>query len=573
MDERKTVVELQGAGWRSGSSDCEDVIRLLDGNSVGDGHGSAVGCHANTWNACASVRSANWNNAASDGNDNFAGAVASSECGTSVPTCPARVKKTDNHAAKREHGQGDYDDSESHETMDSLGKELEEANKKRKLKNLRRFFLDRRIVEIGFDRCMSNASPSKEMEWYKSHRAQTMDKILDELSSMTYDSSPSIERKLKKRCKGGKERIATVSCVYDRIVQNIALVVVEGKIRHIFPRNIYSGIIGRGMMSNDRTYCMINQIRHTVMNRQDDYAQLTDIRKFYENLRVDVALERLFRVVKCEFTQWLFKRMFGKMSHVPIGSPLSQMLAMLTIVDGDKHILSTWRVKLFAFGDNRLIIGSRKDVLDARDYLRHYYESLHLEMKRDYQLCKVSDGFTFCKYRFKGSFVRPRSELRRRAIKAMRMGREHYATYHGIFGKTDAHRLRDLIERHYMDITNKRGMRVPKFAGEKRKFMSLKNGTKVAIIDYAEVKNNKPSEYYIRVQYVMNDESGKKRLCVSTEGSFELKEFFRLVNEGEAKLPMVVTINNMGKSVYFEEYHTSNEEACAAIVEALNIEL
>ena len=40
-------------------------------------HGSAVGCHANTWHACASVRSALWALAASGGADSFAGAVAS----------------------------------------------------------------------------------------------------------------------------------------------------------------------------------------------------------------------------------------------------------------------------------------------------------------------------------------------------------------------------------------------------------------------------------------------------------------------------------------------------------------
>lgn len=570
---KESVVELQGAGGRSGCSDCEEVLRLLASNSVGDDNGSPVGCNANTWNAQASVRTANWNNAASNGNDNYAGALASSECGTPVPTCPARVKKTDNHVTTGEHGQGEYEESESHADLDSLAKEIGKANKKRKLKNLRRFFLDRRIVEMGFDRCIIKASPSKELEWYKARREQTVERIIREFSEMTYDAKPSKERMLKKRCKSGKERQATVSCVYDRIVQNIALIVVEKKLRNEFPRNIYSGIPGRGMMSNDKRYCLIDQVRKAVMTNQGKYAQLTDIRKFYENLRVDVALERLFRIIKCPFTQWLFRRMFSKMSHVPIGSPLSQLLAMLSIVDGDKYILSHWKVKLFCFGDNRLIIGNRKDVLDARDYLRGYYQSLHLEMKNDYQLCKVSDGFTFCKYRFHRSYVRPRAELRRRAVQAYRRGKEHYSTYHGIFSKTDAHRLRNLIESYHMDITNGRGMRVPKFAGEKRKFLSLKNGTKVAIVDFAEVKNNKPSEYYIRVQYIVKDDSDKKRLCVSTEGSFELKEFFRLVKEGAVCLPMVVTVNNNGKSVYFEEFHTTDEEACEAIVEALKIEL
>lgn len=161
---KEPVVELRGAQARSGCSDCNDVLALLASESVGDGNGSPVGCNANTWNANASVRTANWNNAASNGNDNYAGALASSDFGTPVPTCPARVKKTDDHTATSECGKGEYEQSENHSDLDSLTKEIEKANKKRKLVKLRKFFLERRIVEIGFDRCMSKASPSKELE-------------------------------------------------------------------------------------------------------------------------------------------------------------------------------------------------------------------------------------------------------------------------------------------------------------------------------------------------------------------------------------------------------------------------
>lgn len=155
----------------------------LIGKSVGMGYGSVVGCNANNGNA--SARTANCNNRADNSNDNYAGAFAVNDgisFGTIHATRASSTKITDKHAATGGYAQCDYgllpywgDNAESNaeatdRDAESIWAKLENANSKRKLKNLKGFFLNREIVEYGFDRCMRNASPSPEIEYYKNHR-------------------------------------------------------------------------------------------------------------------------------------------------------------------------------------------------------------------------------------------------------------------------------------------------------------------------------------------------------------------------------------------------------------------
>lgn len=548
------------------------------GDSAGEDDGSVVGCNANTWNPQASLRTANCNNHAGNGNDNYAGAFAVDkgieENGKHLSAQPTRLNNKESHAVTDVHGQCDYSslpfmeggEEESNAEL-PIREKLRIANSGRKLKNLRCFFLSREIIEAGFDRCLRHAAKTDETRWYARHKKRVCDRIHRELEQKTYEPKPCVTRTIHKPGKGDKDREATIYDVYDRIIHNIILVVIEEKVRRCFIRNIYSGIDGRGMFANDRRFCMVNRIRHYVATHQDDYVELTDIRHFYQTLRMEVALRRLFRIIVCPYTRWLIGKAFSKTEFVPIGGSLSQMMAMLTILDGDKEVLRRWKVSLFCFGDNRLIGGKRDDVLAARDYLRDYYKSLGLEMKDDYQLRKVRDGFMFCKYHYYKSWVRPRAELRRRAIRAYGRGMEHYSGYHGILMKCDAKHLKNLIENLYMELRNKKGMKIPDMIGSKLKLRDLPDNTRVLVSSCKRVNNNKESGFYYAIQYIQKDPiTGAKSVHVSSEGSMEIKEFGRLVDEGAVSLPLPLTVMHDGKSSYFKEFHTTEQEACEAIL-------
>lgn len=548
--------------------------------SEGGEHGSVVGCNANNGNA--SARTANCNNAASNGNDNYAGAFAlvNGNVGTSTSRA-ASTKTTDSPAVTDGQGRCDYGSclpfwgeeeiAESNATAtdkDPISEALSVANSKRKLKNLKRFFTDKTLIAYAFDRTMQSSSAKKaDKDLFIANRQAIIDRIAHELETQTYEPQPAERRVIRKRGKGDKARNADVYTLYDRIVQMLILIVIEGKFRHMMIRNIYSGIKGRSLLSNNRTYCMVNRIRTWVKGHHDSWVGLTDIRHFYESLRVKVVLGEMFSIIVCPFTRWLLCTAFSKTEYLPIGGCLSQLMGMFAIVGADREVLNRYRVKYFAFGDNRLMGGDKQEVRKAMSFLMSYYEGRYgLSVKGDYQLRKVSDGFRFCKYDFRGSYVHVRAEMRRRAIRAYRRGWQHYAGYRGMLLKTDSQRLRQLIETSIMELTNKHGMTVRTQRGDKQKLRDLRDDAEIFPVEYliekSEAKAKEGKEgLMVRLTYILID-GEKKRLCHSTEGSEEIVEFFRLAERGETEPHQRLHVRHDGTRSYFREYHTSKEEAC-----------
>ena len=107
-------------------------------------------------------------------------------------------------------------------------------------------------------------------------------------------------------------------------------------------------------------------------------------------------------------------------------------------------------------------------------------------------------------------------------------------------------------------------------AGEQIKLNKVEGAT-VYITDYTLRQNHKDSEYFVRFQFVAIDAEGNKRLYVTNNGSFEIKEFFELVRLGKEKLPIKTVIRSEGNSYYFEGFHTTTQEACELICEQLGI--
>lgn len=119
-------------------------------------------------------------------------------------------------------------------------------------------------------------------------------------------------------------------------------------------------------------------------------------------------------------------------------------------------------------------------------------------------------------------------------------------------------------------MKNQKGMMIKPMAGELIKLNKVEGKT-IYITDYAVRKNNKDSEYFVRFQFVVVNDNGSKHLYVANNGSFEIKEFFKLVENGTVSLPVKTRVCSEGTSFYFEQFHTSNQEACNLICEQLGI--
>ena len=570
--------------------------------SAGKEKALVVGCNANNDNA--SARTANCNNAVSNSNDNYAGAFAVKQVDSAnmkrLAAQSTRLNIAKNHVATGGHGADevgslpfwtdDIADPCSHELgnyplnatlegteseKEAILQELDTAIRKRKLQNLKRFITNPIIVRMGVERCLSRASDSPEVRNAIRNKEKIIVRIIRELTEETYRCQPTTRRIITKRGKGDKDRNADIYTVYDRCVQNILLIVLQQKLTNKLSPWCYSGIKGRSLWSNNKTYCMVNRIRTYVQYHPQASAGLTDIRHFYESLRSKVVLGVLFDTITCPYTRSLLCDILLQTETLVIGGTLSQIFAMLTLTDMDYEINRIFRPQFYgAFGDNRIIMDDdREKVIKAVHWEMSYLEGRYgMHMKNDYQVVRVADGFMFCKQHFRGSFVNVRAEIRRRAIRGAIRGQQHYAGYHGMLVKTDSRKLIYLIKNRLnsLRMKNQKGMMIKPMAGELIKLNKIEGKT-IYITDYVIRKNNKDSEYFVRFQFVVVNGDGSKHLYVTNNGSFEIKEFFKLVENGSVSLPVKTRVCSEGTSYYFEQFHTSNQEACNLICEQLGI--
>lgn len=570
--------------------------------SAGKEKALVVGCNANNDNA--SARTANCNNAVSNSNDNYAGAFAVKQVDSAnmkhLAARSTRSNIAQNHAATGGHGADevsslpfwtdDIADSCSHELgsyplnvtlegtkaeKEAILQELDIVSRKRKLQNLKRFITNPIIVRMGVERCLSRASDSPEVRNAIRNKEKIIVRIIRELTEETYRCQPTTRRIITKRGKGDKDRNADIYTVYDRCVLNILLIVLRQKLTNKLSPWCYSGIKGRSLWSNDKTYCMVNRIRTYVQYHPQASAGLTDIRHFYESLRSKVVLGVLFDTITCPYTRSLLCDILLQTETLVIGGTLSQIFAMLTLTEMDYELNRIFHPQFYgAFGDNRIIMDDdREKVIKAVHWEMSYLEGRYgMHMKNDYQIARVADGFMFCKQHFRGSFVNVRAEIRRRAIRGAIRGQQHYAGYHGMLVKTDSRKLIYLIinRLNSLRMKNQKGMMIKPMAGELIKLNKIEGKT-IYITDYVIRKNNKDSEYFVRFQFVVVNGDGSKHLYVTNNGSFEIKEFFKLVENGSVCLPMKTRICSEGTSYYFEQFHTSNQEACNLICEQLGI--
>lgn len=570
--------------------------------SVGKEKALVVGCNAN--NANASARTANCNNAVSNSNDNYAGAFAVKQVDTAnmkhLAAQSTRLNIAKNHAATGGHGADevsslpfwtdDIADPCSHELgnnplnatlegteaeKEAILQELAIVSRKRKLHNLKRFITNPIIVRMGVERCLSRASDSPEVRKAIRNKEKIIARIVRELTEDTYRCQPTTRRIITKRGKGDKDRNADIYTVYDRCVQNILLIVLQRKLTNKLSPWCYSGIKGRSLWSNDKTYCMVNRIRTYVQYHPQASAGLTDIHHFYESLRSKVVLGILFETITCSYTRSLLCDILLQTDTLVIGGTLSQIFAMLTLTEMDYELNRIFHPQFYgAFGDNRIIMDDDQEkVIKAVHWEMSYLEGRYgMHMKKDYQIARVANGFMFCKQHFRGSFVNVRAEIRRRVIRGAIRGQQHYAGYHGMLVKTDSRKLIYLIKDklNSLRMKNQKGMMIKPMAGELIKLNKVEGKT-IYVTDYAVRKNNKDSEYFVRFQFVVVNDDGSKHLYVTNNGSFEIKEFFKLVENGSVSLPVKTRICSEGTSYYFEQFHTSNQEACNLICEQFGI--
>ena len=180
--------------------DCSDAIKNAD-----NGRASVVGCNCNNSNA--SVRTVNGNNSAVNSNNNYCGGSALIYLGKSIMACPPRTNITDRHVGTAAHASCEYDlppfcmiadmDSRKAESkadnVRELLAEIHEVNTHKRLKNLRRYITDKRIIAMAIDKMLDGKPHKKsgeyvnvEAQYFSDHTDEVAEIISNDLKNGTY---------------------------------------------------------------------------------------------------------------------------------------------------------------------------------------------------------------------------------------------------------------------------------------------------------------------------------------------------------------------------------------------------
>ena len=583
----EAVVDYSGeCAYIHSTSNVKRGIDESDEKSEGKDEASVVGCNANNANA---GRTLNANNSVANSNDNYAGGFAHKTDITleePLTSQPSRLKKDEEHIDNVGYVHDDYEslpfmaddiaESDVTNMQGTIWDELNKANSKRKLKGLRKFYLNKEIAIYAVKRTSKKRDTKAKIHYYN-NADKIADMLINDIRNDSYYVHGYIEKDLPKKYKTSKTRHAKIYTLYDRCMQNLCLTIIEQKLRKKVIRNNYSNIEKRGIFCNDKRYCMVNKIRNATVVYNNQWVLNTDIKKFYQNVRWEIIIEILYRTIKDKTTRSILYKTFEASRDLPIGCCLSPIVADIIMNDYDHIILKNFKPRFYAaFGDNRLYIG-RKDVLQkilsfTKKYYRNHY---HFRMKNDYQLKKIVDGFTFCKTQYDNGFVRVRSELKRRAIRSAD-NPQSFAGYNGILEKTDSKHLLYLIRNNLKRLKLRyinHSMEVSPSRGRKVNFDVL-IGKKVFITYYKLLENGKDSKYYYTFQMVsLNDDTNEPELLRTNNGSFEIKEACKEWERDNKTLPIKVTIAKEGTSFYFKEYHVTDKEACNIVINKMNIDI
>ena len=314
----------------------------------------------------------------------------------------------------------------------------------KRLRNAKAFLLNKDVIRQAIHDAAEGKKVTPQLTWITRHVEETVDRIYHELSTETY--APKRYRFRTIRNKDEKPRHLAILGFYDRCVQQLLKNVIQEKLRALEPRNVYSNMIGRGTLSNDARYCLYAQLRHDFRVCGDGFALKLDIHHCYESISAEVVKRELFKYVTDAFTRRLVDKMFAHISYLPIGDPLSGLYVNLVLRKWHVYLLTKKRHlfhKCYFFCDDALFINRTSKAQlhelchDSREWLLRY---ANLRVKKNYKVCRLSEGVTFCGARIFPEKILVRQLVKKRIIKAKDKPRA-LASYKGIIDKTSSAHL------------------------------------------------------------------------------------------------------------------------------------
>lgn len=191
---------------------------------------------------------------------------------------------------------------------------------------------------------------------------------------------------------GGKLRHLRIPSLRSSIAQSAIFRVLNPIIDARLPDMSYSSRRGRG------GHALARKVSRFVRTKGDDakFCLYFDIRKYYDHIKIDRAVECLSRVIK---DKWVLKEVAAMFANIgspglPIGYIGAHQLANLYVADIFRKLRK--REKSVRFGsiymDNFTFLGRFKNPLHRlRKYAAEVLGSIGLEIKKDWQVFPTKD--------------------------------------------------------------------------------------------------------------------------------------------------------------------------------------
>ena len=159
--------------------------------------------------------------------------------------------------------------------------------------------------------------------WLIEHKDEVLEKIRHEIVTATWEPGAYRQREIRER---GKTRTIQSVSLVKAIALNAIMRVVEKYLDKSFIYSTAASIKGRGMLY------LFKQVKKDILSHRNTIVRVDDIKKFYENIPQDLAMECLRRKFKDGRLLTILERCVRMMKKgVSIGLRPSQAIANLVL--------------------------------------------------------------------------------------------------------------------------------------------------------------------------------------------------------------------------------------------------
>lgn len=274
------------------------------------------------------------------------------------------------------------------------------------------------IIEYGnlnaaFDKvvCGTLRKSLKEGQWLLEHRAEFIESMRDEFNAGHLMLHGFHEKHI---IEGGKERRIQVFNMRDRIKLNALMNVVDAHLHRRFIRTTSASIKNRGM-HDLKAYIERDIAEHP----ECKFAYKCDVRKFYDTVKHDVAMDAIRRVFKdarlIAILEQCVRLMPGD-SGISIGMRPSQGIGNLVLSIHLDHIIkSRYGVKYYyRYCDDIVVLGrTKRELWTVRDIIHECVAGIGQTIKPNERIFPVADGIDFLGYVIRPTHTRLRKRVKR----------------------------------------------------------------------------------------------------------------------------------------------------------------